>query len=1113
MPVNEPHVQLRNVLAERNTIHLGHEINWEEPDRITFDLDRIKRFLLSHSLMQVQVRITNGPIGGYKPLSEWSETFFVAYRAEDCPRQREPTSPPTSFPDSPVVRGEAGDLWADVILGQPDFSEITPNQVVPYKLFNPGGVTVDRARNPGLAYVWDSGNSRVLGIDLEKCYSDGSPCMADVVLGQPSGYDHSACNGDSGYQGFPVRSPAGPDTLCGLPPASATPLEHPSFVTMAIDERSNLFVPDVANHRVLEYRAPFDNDSKADEVWGQSDFTGVHCNRGLALPSAESLCFISATTIAGPGGNYGSGVALGPDGDLWVADSGNNRVLRFPVQSETGRISRTADVVLGQRSFETSDFGSELYEMHSPSSVRVGPKGILYVADAYNHRVLAFQPPFESGMSAMRTFGSGFKNPNGLEADPEGRGLWVNDSGNGMVELWDWSGLEVLAVALKEAYLPDGHRPYWISGGIGIDGESNLLVSEYAYGQDVLSFRISLLGEADRGVPDPNRRLFSPPRGFNLVGSDELISAYGVAVWGDQLVVADVNRLVYWNGLDRLESGRPPDGIIGLASHYFSWATCCYRIKVDELGRLWALNVTVGNAWLDVYQLPLHERSVPLHTVLAPMSSLQLLGTDQELDLGNRIFGIAPVGKGEFLWLSDSANHRVLRVRDPLTNPVVDVVLGQKDATGVKCNRRASVETHASGDASVYSSPTADVLCFPGSLSLDRQGNLYVSDHSLEIEGNRRLLVFPKELFPANANSVIYAPSASKSFLSHPGPDHNMTKEELIRNDLHHLAARDLLDASTFEVAFDSGNRMVAGFNLYGGGRFVGVFETPLGQGTAPNVYLYDLASMPYAIAFDAQSNLYVADINRGRVLVYWNPFDNSPLPTEPGLPEAPDLLTPQYAGTILSIHPAPPYCVVPEGRDYEALLTLVVDGVDIPRVSGDDESGHSLEFRVIGTHISRSTLIGHAKVETERGGDSKTTIEFIDRRFWRELLAGPDPVTVTVRVINTEGVPLTGWSPSFSLAPSIAACGVALPAPTPVPPPTPTPLFLRLRPHLFLRLRPHLFLRLRPHLFLRLRPHLFLRLLLPLFLRLLPHPSRLRRLLPGRRPLLLPLQLPHPSH
>ena len=94
----EPHVQLRNLLSARNTIHLGHEINWEGSDRITFDLDRIKQFVLSHSLLQVQVRITNGPIGGYKPLSEWSETFFVAYRAEDCPRQREPTPTPTPSP-------------------------------------------------------------------------------------------------------------------------------------------------------------------------------------------------------------------------------------------------------------------------------------------------------------------------------------------------------------------------------------------------------------------------------------------------------------------------------------------------------------------------------------------------------------------------------------------------------------------------------------------------------------------------------------------------------------------------------------------------------------------------------------------------------------------------------------------------------------------------------------------------------------------------------------------------------------------------------------------------------------------------------------------------------
>ena len=114
----------------------------------------------------------------------------------------------TVTPREPV-RGVTGDLWADVILGKPDYSEITPNEVVPYKVNNPGGVFVDRSVSPGRAYVWDSSNSRILGIDLATCYGGASPCTATVVLGQPSGTDHSACNGDSGFQhSRPARRPA-----------------------------------------------------------------------------------------------------------------------------------------------------------------------------------------------------------------------------------------------------------------------------------------------------------------------------------------------------------------------------------------------------------------------------------------------------------------------------------------------------------------------------------------------------------------------------------------------------------------------------------------------------------------------------------------------------------------------------------------------------------------------------------------------------------------------------------------------------------------------------------------------------------------------------------------
>src|SRR5919108_909758 len=43
------------------------------------------------------------------------------------------------------VRGTPGDWWADVVIGQPNFAQITPNEVVGNKLFNPGGVHVDRS--------------------------------------------------------------------------------------------------------------------------------------------------------------------------------------------------------------------------------------------------------------------------------------------------------------------------------------------------------------------------------------------------------------------------------------------------------------------------------------------------------------------------------------------------------------------------------------------------------------------------------------------------------------------------------------------------------------------------------------------------------------------------------------------------------------------------------------------------------------------------------------------------------------------------------------------------------------------------------------------------------
>ena len=329
----EKRLQFLDVATGRESIRFEREVNWKDSRRITIDMGRVGQELETASRSKLRVRITS--VGSTEEASNWSDEFILAHDSGDCGFIR-------PFPPTRPIRGVAGDNWADVIIGQPDFSQIARNEVVPYKLFKPGGVVVDRSSDPGRAYVWDSGNSRILGIDLAACYSAPGPCKAEIVIGQPSLFNHGACNGDSGFQLFPVRARSTAETLCGIPEWINSVQEDKSIVTMAVDELGTLYVPDSFNNRVLRYDNPFDTDSVADQVWGQTDFSGNLCNGGRSAPTAATLCFHSIYNRARHA-FYGVGVELDPSGNLWVADGGNNRVLRFRKTLSMGK-SRTPPI-------------------------------------------------------------------------------------------------------------------------------------------------------------------------------------------------------------------------------------------------------------------------------------------------------------------------------------------------------------------------------------------------------------------------------------------------------------------------------------------------------------------------------------------------------------------------------------------------------------------------------------------------------------------------------------------------------------------------------------------------------------------------------------------------
>jgi hypothetical protein len=107
----------------------------------------------------------------------------------------------------------------------------------------------------------------------------------------------------------------------------AATLNSPTAV--AIDASNNLWVVDAGNNRVVEFANPIAGGSNtvATVVLGQlSSFTSNSCNLGSASPTADSLCFAG----------FAAGLTFN-SGNLFVSDSGNNRVLEYLSPAQGGK--------------------------------------------------------------------------------------------------------------------------------------------------------------------------------------------------------------------------------------------------------------------------------------------------------------------------------------------------------------------------------------------------------------------------------------------------------------------------------------------------------------------------------------------------------------------------------------------------------------------------------------------------------------------------------------------------------------------------------------------------------------------------------------------------------
>lgn len=255
---------------------------------------------------------------------------------------------------SGAATAQAGAM-PEVVLGQANFTNNLANR----GLAAPTDSTLNFPRaalvdSQGRLWIADGNNNRVLRFDNAAFLGNGAP--ASAVLGQ-AGFATAA----SGTTSSTMNGPHG----------------------LALGSNDALWVADRFNHRVLRFNSVSGkpNGASADLVLGQPNLTSGTSNQGGTA---------GASTLREP-----VGLALDASDSLWVADSQNHRVLRYPGASAIAAHGVAASQVFGQANLVSAEAnrgsGRAANSLSSPLGVVVDRDGSLWVADSSNARVLRFR--------------------------------------------------------------------------------------------------------------------------------------------------------------------------------------------------------------------------------------------------------------------------------------------------------------------------------------------------------------------------------------------------------------------------------------------------------------------------------------------------------------------------------------------------------------------------------------------------------------------------------------------------------------------------------------------------------------------------------------------------
>src|SRR5215813_8779914 len=274
-----------------------------------------------------------------------------------------------------------------------------------------------------------------------------------------------------------------------------------------------------------------------------------------ATPPGASSTHV--TTIAGAAGTSGytdgngpdarfkrlSGIAVGPDDSIYIADAGNQRIRMARPSAGNAPTVWTVSTVAGNGTAGFADGAGAAAMFNNPQGVTVGPNGLVYVADTANNRIRRIAtdgtvttlagdgtPGLQNGAGNQARFNA----PQGVAVDNSGN-VYVADTGNAAVRKID-SGGTVSSLAGDGSIGSNDSPGARFDGLVGIAVEGQNI---YVYLADSGNHRIRRLdvsgtvitvAGAERGFKDGSaaQARFAEPSGIAIDSDGQIVIADAV---------------------------------------------------------------------------------------------------------------------------------------------------------------------------------------------------------------------------------------------------------------------------------------------------------------------------------------------------------------------------------------------------------------------------------------------------------------------------------------------------------------------------------------------------------------------------------------------------------